>query len=382
MAADAPDDPITAAPPPGAPVRPPSRRAAITAALAGIGVLGLTAAVAAPRPGWLREAGGDAELGTALAPHLREHRRVAAVLREADGTHRTAGFGADENTAFEIGSLTKTFTGALLMEGAARGELTLGSTVAEVLGTQAEGSPIADVRLDELASHTSGLPRLPAAMTLPSIGANLLRRDPYRGWSPQDVVDAALTAEPSGRGEEAYSNLGVALLGQLLARAAGTTWQELLDARLLAPLRLSASSAPVTAAQLPADAPRGRTAAGLPAQPWAMDGFAPAGGMRSTIADMGRWLESMVSGTNPGAAGLDPISTPAEEGGSSTAVVWVRSPLPDGAGEMIWHNGMTGGFSSFCGWLPETGRGVVLLSDTARSLDELAAGVLTGAVAA
>lgn len=361
----------------------PSRRTVLTAALpAAAAVVGLTA-LTAPRPASLGNPAGDAQLAMALAPHLRGHRRVAAVLVE-DGKPRMASFGAGEGTEledseFEIGSVSKTFTGALLVLAVERGELGLETTVADVLGTEASGSAIADVTLAELATHTSGLPRLAPSTVGSSLVASFLRKDPYRGRDAQQVIADALSVTPSGRGEPAYSNLGVALQGQLLARAAGTDYATLLTERVLGPLGMTSSYAPVTAEKLRESARRGHGTNGLPQAAWTLAGSAPAGGIRSTPADMTRYLTGMIDGSAPGAAAATEVLVE-ESATSATAMNWFLQDF--GSGQRItWHNGMTGGYASFVGWDPATGRGLALLSDTARSLDELAVGVLTGEVA-
>jgi len=344
--------------------------------------VGLTA-LTAPRPASLGDPAGDAQLAMALAPHLRGHRRVAAVLVE-DGKPRMASFGAGEGTAledseFEIGSVSKTFTGALLALAVERGELGLETTVADVLGTEASGSAIADVTLAELATHTSGLPRLAPSTVGSSLVASFLRKDPYRGRDAQQVIADALSVTPSGRGEPAYSNLGVALQGQLLARAAGTDYAALLTERVLGPLGMTSSYAPVTAENLRDSARRGHGTNGLPQAAWTLAGSAPAGGIRSTPADMTRYLTGMIDGSAPGTTAATDVLVE-ESATSATAMNWFLQDF--GSGQRItWHNGMTGGYASFVGWDPATGRGLALLSDTARSLDELAVGVLTGEVA-
>lgn len=363
--------------------RRPSRRTVLTAAVpAAAAVVGLTA-LTAPRPASLGAPAGDEELATALAPHLGGHRRVAAILVE-DGQARLAGFGTGEGTElegseFEIGSVSKTFTGALLAVAVEREELTTDTTVAEVLGADAEGSAIADVTLAELATHSSGLPRLASAAAGGSIVAGLLRRDPYRGRDGKQVIADALAETPSGRGEHAYSNLAVALEGQLLATAASTDYAALLTERILEPLGMTSTYAPITAGNLRETARRGHGTSGLRQGMWTMDGSAPAGGIRSTPADMTRYLTAMIDGSAPGAAAATEVLFE-ESGTSSTAMNWFLEDF--GSGEPItWHNGMTGGYASFVGWDPSNGRGLALFSDTARSLDELAVGVLTGEVA-
>ena len=362
----------------------PARRTVLTAAVpAAAAVVGLTA-LTAPRPASLGAPAGDEELAAALAPHLGGHRRVAAILVE-DGQSRLAGFGTGEGaelegSEFEVGSVSKTFTGALLAVAVERGELVTETTVAEVLGTDAEGSAIADVTLAELATHSSGLPRLAsAAAGGGSILAGLLRKDPYRGRDAQQVIADALDETPSGRGEHAYSNLAVALEGQLLATAASTDYAALLTERILEPLGMTSTYAPVTVGNLRETARRGHGASGLRQGMWTMDGSAPAGGIRSTPADMTRYLTAMIDGSAPGAAAATEVLFE-ESGTSSTAMNWFLEDF--GTGQPItWHNGMTGGYASFVGWDPSSGRGLALFSDTARSLDELAVGVLTGEVA-
>lgn len=346
-------------------------------------VVGLTA-LTAPRPASLGAPTGDAELATALAPHLGGHRRVGAVLVE-DGQARVAGFGTGddaelEGSEFEIGSVSKTFTGALLAVAVERGELVTETTVAEVLGADAEGSAIADVTLAELATHSSGLPRLASAAAGGggSILAGLLRKDPYRGRDGRQVIADALDETPSGRGQHAYSNLAVALEGQLLATVAGTDYATLLTERILEPLGMTSTYAPITAENLRETARRGHGTSGLRQGMWTMEGSAPAGGIRSTPADMARYLTAMMDGSAPGAEAATEVLFE-ESGTSSTAMNWFLEDF--GSGQPItWHNGMTGGYAAFVGWEPSSGRGLALLSDTARSLDELAVRVLTGEV--
>lgn len=356
----------------------PSRREVLLGSATAGGVLALTGIAAGPRPGGLGPGQGDPSLLEALAPGLDGHHRVsAAVLDDGpNGPVRFAGFGSDEHTEFEIGSVSKTFTGALLMEAIDRGEVTLATTVAEILGDRAAGSAIAEVTLAELASHSSGLPRLPLGRLIASVPGILLRRDRYTGVSADEVINSALRASVDGRGQYEYSNLGISLLGHLLAAVAGTTWRELLEQRLLDPLGLADTHAPDGPDSLQPEAPTGRTASGLSAGAWTNPGYGPSSTMRSTAADLSAYLRSMMDGSNPGAAGLDPTLELSSAG--SIAITW---HLRDhGKQRIISHNGMTGGFASYCGWNRDTGRAVVLLTATALAPEELGADFLEGRV--
>ncbi|MGO1200638.1 MAG: serine hydrolase domain-containing protein [Brachybacterium sp.] len=390
----APDDPTTPGSPSTSdtvatadgptPTPPVSRRTVLAAGIpAAVGLLGMSA-LTSPRPANLGDPMGDRQLTSILTPHLGGHRRVAVAHLDGSGEVRFAGFGADENTEFEIGSVSKTFTGALLAEAVSRGEVTTRTTIAEVLGNEdtsedAGGSEIADVTLAELATHTSGLPRLAPGAFVGSILANFLRKDPYAGRDADQVIADALGCRPSGRGSFAYSNLGVALQGQLLARAAGTDYASLLNQRILEPLGLGGTYAPITAEHLRGTAARGHGGSGLPHAPWTMNGSAPAGGIRSTAADLAAYLAGALDGSAPGAAGASEIlveSSATERHGMN----WFHEDFGDGTWH-VHHNGMTGGFAAFVGFTPATGRGIVILTDTARSVDALAVDILTGEVA-
>ncbi|MCL6423285.1 beta-lactamase family protein [Brachybacterium sp. JHP9] len=365
---------------PAAPAPPasPSRRTLLGAGIPAVAALGVTAALGSPRPAVLGEPTGDADLAAALSPQLTSHRRVAVALLGPGAEPRFAGFGADENRDFEIGSATKTFTGALLMAAVEAGEVELATTVAEVL-PEAAGTAVADVTFAELASHTSGLPRLGSSLGLSSIWTTTLRKDPYAGQSPDDVIADALRSPLTGRGTVAYSNLGAALEGQLLAKIGGDHWDTLLFERILDPLGMTRTFAPITPNRLGDADPRGHSSTGHRAAAWTMNGYAPTGGIRSTAADMARYLRAVIDGAAPVGSGLEPIAR--ENPAQQVAVHWFRTQLASGT-EMIWHNGMTGGFASFIGFAPASGRGVVLLTDTANTLDNLGVSILDGSLAA
>lgn len=182
---DAPSDPPPVDRPPTPPPPTVDRRRAL--ALGGIGAAAIlgAAALTAPRPRRLGEPSGDEALTSAFAPFLAGHSRVGIAVLEPDAEEpRLAGFGtADGEGAeeFEIGSVSKTFTGALLALAIEHGEAELGDTVVDILGEGATGSDIADVQLEELATHTSGLPTIPPSRLPLTMPASLLRKDPYAG---------------------------------------------------------------------------------------------------------------------------------------------------------------------------------------------------------
>lgn len=352
------------------PARRHSRRTVLAVGIPAVAATAVVGAGFAPRPTGPARETGDLALAEALRPHLRGHRQVAAAI--LDGDTRIAGFGCDQHQEFEIGSVTKTFTGALVMTAIERGELRLDSTVEEVLGERAAGSELAGATVSDLVTHTAGLPTIAPNLAFGSVVGSFLRKDLYRG-TPDEVVDAALAAPLNEPGTHSYSNLSISLAAHLVAHVAGQPWEQLVSARITEPLGLGHTWAPLLQQNLDRSAPRGHDAGGRRAQAWTMEGYAPSGGIRSNALDMSAYLASMIDGSNPGVGGIQPIA-PAGEG-QQVGVTWFTTELP-GGGTAIWHNGMTGGYASFCGWDPDSGRGVLLLTNTATAVTELGLGIL------
>ena len=256
---------------------------------------------------------------------------------------------------YEIGSVTKTFTSLLLADAIARGEVAADTKVGALLPLG--GAPAADVTLAELASHRSGLPR-GAPPTIKEHLLLLTRRDPYI-QDVDGVIAQARAATLRNRGTFSYSNLGTALLGQALAAASTMDYARLVQERIFSPLGMTMSSVPVTAENLPDDALTGYSVGGKHVAPWTMNGTAPAGGIRSTPADMVRYARALLDGTAPGMAALTP-RWDAGKGGSATP--GTRQSV---AGRTVTsHGGATGGFCRHLAIDRANQRAVIILSNT------------------
>jgi CubicO group peptidase (beta-lactamase class C family) len=206
----------------------------------------------------------------------------------------------DAATVFEIGSITKVFTAALLAEMAGRGEVRLDQPVAELLppGVRVPSYRGRAITLAHLAEHTAALPRLPT-----NLWATVTdEKNPYRDYQVAHLYEFLCGAEigfPPGTGI-AYSNLGAGLLGHALALRAGRPLEDLLAERILRPLGLADTAITLSADQAARLAP-GHTEKGEPAPNWDMPSLAGAGALRSTSAEMLAFLR----------ANLDPPGTPA-----------------------------------------------------------------------
>jgi CubicO group peptidase (beta-lactamase class C family) len=201
----------------------------------------------------------------------------------------------------------------------------------------------------------------------------LRHRNPYSA-DLSTLLAHARAAKVSARGRFSYSNLGAALLGQALAAHAGTAYPDLLDRQLFTPLGMTQSTTPQTADDLPPNAPTGWNAHSRAEQAWTMGAYAPAGGVRSTPADMARYAQALLDGTAPGLAALEARWN---ADGRRVGYAWFTDRI-DGV-DITWHNGATGGFSSLLALDRDHSSAVVVLANTAVALDDIAIRLLLDA---
>jgi CubicO group peptidase (beta-lactamase class C family) len=312
-----------------------------------------------------------------------EYPAMVVAVVDGDRNH-VYGFGRLENgkapdadTLFQIGSVTKTFTATLLAEAVERGAVKLDTPVADLLpGFTIPSRNGKAITLGELAMQDSGLPRLPGNMQ----PAN--PPDPYADYGAAKLraflAGYRLPRDPGAKYE--YSNLGLGLLGYALAQHAGTSYQKLLQSRILQPLGMSATSATLGEPLDPRWAP-GHDEQGRPAQPWHLDALAGAGAINSTGADMLRYLEANM-GRGEGALrrAMKFAHEPRRAVGGDERIGLAWMTKHGKAGDVVWHNGMTGGYASFMGFTADGKRGVVILTNIQQSVDDLGfATLLAGA---
>lgn len=275
----------------------------------------------------------------------------------------------DGDTVFEIGSATKVFTAALLAEMAGRGEVMLDDPAAKFLppSVKIPARKGRQITLVDLATHTSGLPRLPA---------NLKPRDPgnpYADYSVEQLYSFLsgyeLTRDIGEQFE--YSNLGAGLLGHILSLKAGMSYEALVTNRILGPLRMRDT----VIALRPELRPRlavGHDGAGSAVPNWDLPTLAGAGALRSTMNDMLKFLAANLAGAGPLAKELQLTHESRRSTGTPDSSIGLGWLLRRGFGvEIVWHNGGTGGYHSFIGFDPKTGEGVVILHNSAASIDDI-----------
>ena len=282
------------------------------------------------------------------------------AVYSAAGRSGRKGLGITPETRFEIGSLTKVFTGLLLADMVVRGETALDATLSALLGLpdQAGGA----ITLRALATHTSGLPRLMPGWRM-AARALTAHPDPYRGIGLARVTAALQRHPPGAPGTFRYSNLGYDLLGAALAAAAGSTWPALIAERICGPLGLTATgvgSDPTTA--------RGHDQVGLPVPYWDSTALPGSGALVSCPADLERFLRAQLVPDRTALAEAIRLSRVPHTGAQAARTVGLGWML-DQAGALAWHNGGTGGFGAFLAVAGRQDRpaGIALLANSFHS---------------
>jgi len=301
---------------------------------------------------------------------------VVGVLE--NGTRHLVSYGSagpghpplDEHTLFEIGSISKTFTSLLLADAVVRGEVRLDQPVAELLpaGTVVPSLDGRQITLEHLATHRSGLPRLPDNMT-PAVPA-----DPYADYDAARLytflAGHRLRRAPGESVE--YSNLGGGLLGHALTlRAHAPSWGALVAQRITGPLGMHETFVDVPPAL------RARVSAGHDAQldtvpAWHLDALAGAGALRSTASDMLIYLGALLDTTQgPLAHAAALVQKPRADfaAGMRIGLAWLQTAT--GARPIWWHNGGTGGFRTIAAFDPARHVAIVVLSNSSVAVDDI-----------
>jgi len=298
-------------------------------------------------------------------------RRIDTAYGRSDAADNRA---LDADTVFEIGSITKVFTALLLADMIVRGEVTADDPVAKFLPENVrvpyfESTPIT---LLDLATYTSGLPRMPSNFT-PRNASN-----PYADYSVEQLYDFVsnhkLRFRPGTRYE--YANLGFGLLGHALALRAGKSYEELVVSRICAPLGMDDTRITLSRSMQERLA-HGHDASLEPVANWDIPTLAGAGALRSTANDLLKFLEmSLGNRASPLAAAMAMTlgeRRPTERPRVEVALGWFSSTSH--RDEIAWKDGGTGGYATFIGFSTKSRRASILLSNTADYGSNLKLGV-------
>ena len=278
---------------------------------------------------------------------------------------------AKQDSIYEIGSITKTFTGLILSQMLEQGKVKFDDPVRELLPPGTVRKPDgAEITLLDLATQHSGLPRMPG--NFKPADAN----NPYADYHAANLY-AFLAKQGVSKPDKTtflYSNLGFGLLGQALSVRAGKSYAQLLKDEVLDPLGMHDTAIALSPSQNERFLP-GHTANHRPAHAWDLDAFAGAGAIRSTASDMLTYVEANLHpkevkpvNASDAAKTISRALAQSHElradslAGQRIALAWLYNPKMG----TFWHNGSTGGYSAYAFFNPKGNyAGVVLVNTSA-----------------
>ncbi|MCX5752243.1 MAG: serine hydrolase [Candidatus Krumholzibacteria bacterium] len=272
------------------------------------------------------------------------------------------------DTVFEIGSVTKAFTAAILSDMVERGEVALDDSLGKYLpaGVRVPERNGKTITLIDLVTHTSGLPTIPS---------NLVKEpaNPYAHYTVSQLYaflgEYQLTRDIGSRFE--YSNLGAGLLGHALALKSGIGYEELVRQRVLQPLDMKDTAISLSAS-MKARLAVGHDREGNAVPNWDIPTLAGAGALRSTANDMAKFLQANLADSGPLSAALRRShgkQRTTDIFDTDIGLSWLITKTP--AGEIVWHNGQTGGYHSFMGLDLKNRYGVVILHNSNADIDDI-----------
>ena len=274
----------------------------------------------------------------------------------------------DHTTLFQIGSLSKLFTSALLLILDKEGTLDKNTSLEAILGDQYELSAEAKkVTLYQLATHTSGFPRVPETLLTivekNAINGNPLA-DPYLKIELTDVLEYLKTTQGKQKpGKFEYSNYGMGLLGHILEMVTHKNLEALAQEKLLAPLGMKN-----TAITLPSNTKtkltQGYDANGKKAKPWTFTALGGAGAFNSNVTDLMQFVKANIDDQTALSTTLINMQKTIDK----KSMGWMHTSIIEkllGNKTMVWHNGMVGGYASYMAIDREREAGLVMLSSQA-----------------
>lgn len=323
----------------------------------------------------------NAEVEAVINKHLIANnlaKGVAVALVDAKGIRVvTAGVARGDaalkaDDLFEIGSVTKTFAGLLLAIAEEKGEAKLDDPVEKFLpsGMKLRDTAGEPLRMVDLATHRSGLPRLAGNMTPKN------SKNPYADYTEADLLAflKSFSATRARNAQYEYSNVGFGLLGYALVRAAkAESFDALLRERVFKPLGMSNTTAdPLRFAER---LTQPHDTNGRPTQAWDLPiAHAAAGAIRSTAGDMGRYAEAIAGlRDTPLASAIKTATTTREQGPNRInpiGLAWMRVPFDNR--QIMNHDGGTFGSSSSLMVDRDAKEGVFIVANSSTRLFDIA----------
>lgn len=288
---------------------------------------------------------------------------------QTDHYYYAAGLLPDAQSVYELGSITKTYIGWLVAQAVIEGKVDPDADIRKYLkGTyknlEREGQAIL---VRHLLNHSSGLPRLPENLLQPATD----QENPYKAYGDEQLLKSLqvtkLNSKPGTR--SVYSNYGYSVLGYILEQVYQQPLEQLLNLKLQTVLKMDRISFRAGPALV-----QGYDENQAPVPAWEFQVMAGAGALKTTLKATAAFLQQQIAAEDHSIRLSQLVIDQDIE--PQTAYAWQVNALKNQEDTLIWHNGMTGGFSSFYGFFKQKKIGLVVLSNIAQPVDAYAGEIL------
>lgn len=274
----------------------------------------------------------------------------------------------DANSIFEIGSISKTFTATLLAYFADQGKIKLSDPITKYLpDSVAKNTMLKEVSIRMLSNHTSGLAPLPDNFET----ENYNPLNPYQNYTRKLLFSYLKTCKLKSKPGEvyAYSNMAVGLLGVILERISGKTYEDLVKLIICKPLKME-STAEYLSPQEKTHFVKVYNEAGNETPAWDFDALQACGSLRSTVNDLLKYAEANIKTTeNQLSKAFQLTHQLTFSKNQKVGLGWHILKIADA--DYLFHNGGTGGSRSFLAFNAEKKIAVVVLSNASDSVDDV-----------
>ena len=262
----------------------------------------------------------------------------------------------NSGNAFEIGSITKVFTATLLADFVLDKKIRLDDNINNFLDFNLKDSIV--ISFKHLATHTSGLPRVPISLSSPDLSL----KNPYKDYGEEKLkvyLSEKLELDEEPGTKSAYSNLGFGLLGFLLEQIDNTTYEVLLRTKIFSKYQMPHSTTDRDNVQ--GILIKGLNDKGDEVPNWDMAVHMGAGGILSNVEDLSNFVLAQFDDSNK-ALQLTRAKHFTVDDNYSTGLAW--GLIKTDSGEVWdWHNGGTGGYTSSMIFNTNTKNGIIILSN-------------------
>lgn len=279
------------------------------------------------------------------------------------------------SSIYEIGSISKTFTATLLALLVEKGDIQLDDSIAQFLPDSVASNPyIQKITFRSLANHTSGLPRLPDNIENTS---DFDPHDPYATYGRKELFEflKSFQSETAPGDQYEYSNLGYGLLGELVSIITARPYDQLVQDSITKPLDMLNTVQTLHSENQVLTPPH--DGQGEKTSPWTFQAMSGAGALKSTVNDLLKYahiqflipknrLEQAMMMTRQFSYFIPPDT--------DIGLAWHMNML--GGLIYYWHNGGTAGSSSFIALAPDSRAALVVLSNSASSVDDISIAIL------